>query len=636
MNIKGEVKFTKDAYGGFYSCGQTMLFGRSMGRFTENTVNDEITEYVTADGIKMTVQHVTDPYTGAVRVQTSIVNDAKEEVTMEMLTSFLVPGIKADKIHRILSFWSAEGKIKTDTVTSLNMEPSWNHMAYRLERFGNLGPMPVRKYFPFLAVEDSETGHFTAVQLYTPFSWQMEIAVQHDETLQISGGIADRDFGGWTKTLKPGESFLAPEAVIAEGESFLEVCDKLVKAQRPAISPVDDHMGIAFNEYCTTWGNPTTENIKRIADKLEGMGIQYLVMDSGWYSKCGYWWDYTGDWSINKERFPNGLKEVADYIREKGMIPGIWFEFETVAPHTELFQKGEHLVMKDGVPLTIADRRFLDMEDPWVIDRLTKDVIGNLKENGYGYIKVDYNDTMGAGCDGPESMSENLRRKLLCTQDFFRKMVREIPDLVIENCSSGGHRLEPSMMQLASQASFSDAHEIPSLPIIAANMHYMVQPRQCQIWSVMRAADSDARMYYSLCSTFLGRMGLSGDIYDLSEQQWQILKDGMAFYKDVAEIIEKGTTNVLSQDTDSYNKPTGNQLVLRTYLDRSLVVFHRFEGSVSLKEYVDFLLGSAKEKKSQKTQMALEALSAALSLPNGVKESFGHADCDFSAEAILF
>ena len=118
------------------------------------------------------------------------------------------------------------------------------------------------------------------------------------------------------------------------------------------------------------------------------------------------------------------------------------------------------------------------MEDPYVQDYLKKSVIDRLKEDGFGYIKVDYNDTLGIGCDGDGSLGENLRKKVLATQEFFRRMRREIPELVIENCSSGGHRLEPSFMQLASQASFSDAHEIASLPVIAANVQRVIKPQQ--------------------------------------------------------------------------------------------------------------------------------------------------------------
>lgn len=615
MKSTGEIKIIKDEYAGFYSCGLTMAGNSSMRRFSLAEETDEKTCLKADNGLTLEISHTQNALSDATDIVTTFTNGSDEPVTLEMMTSFLVPHIKADKVHRLLSFWSAEGRLKTDDLKSLNMEHAWNHMAFRVEKFGTVGSMPVRKYFPFVALEDSATGHFTALQLYSPASWQIELIVREDDTVTLSGGIADRDFGAWTKTIAPGETFTAPRAVIAEGDSLEDVCDKLVKAQCPNISPVDNCMGITFNEYCTTWGNPTIDNLKKIADKIAGKGIQYLVMDSGWYSKCGNWWEYRGDWSINKERFPNGLKELSDYIRSKGMIPGIWYEMEVAGYKTEAFEKGEHFVMKDGVPLTIGGAKFWDMEDPWVVDYLTKSVIDNLRDNGFGYIKVDYNDTLGLGCDGPDGLGENLRKKVCATQSFFKKMKTELPDLVIENCSSGGHRLEPSFMELASQASFSDAHEIPSLPLIAANLHRVIKPEQSQIWSVMRKEDSDSRIFTSMCATFLGRMGLSGDIYEMSDHQWELIDSAIAFYHNAAPIIKDGKTVTLFADTESYNHPTGGQLVVRVLGGQALVVYHRFEKSVSLKEFLD--------KYSYDIDFA------------DIQASYGDASEDFSAEAFI-
>ncbi len=619
MNFGAEVKFTGDSYHGFYSCGMTMLSSGTMESFKNiNEVSKDgktITEYSTDDGIILRVERRIVEATGAEEIVTSIVNNSESEVTMELLTSFLIKGVKADRIHRIQSFWSAEGRHRVDTVNDLNMECSWNHMAVRVEKFGNVGSMPVRKYFPFLALEDSEAGKFTAVSLYSPASWQMEIICEHEDTLNIAGGIADRDFGHWTKKLLPKETFIAPKAVAAEGASLEEVCDKLVKSQHPDISHVDDKMGITFNEYCTTWGNPTHENIAKICDKLEDVGIQYLVMDSGWFGKDGNWWESEGDWYINKKRFPDGLKKTADYIRSKGMVPGIWFEFEVAGYGSDTFKKDDWMLKKDGVSLNVGGRKFLDMENKEVQEYLDKSVIGLLKDNGYGYIKVDYNDTIGIGVDGPDGPGENLRRKIAATQAFFKKMRAEIPELVIENCSSGGHRLEPSMMELASQASFSDAHEIKSLPIIAANLHRVIRPEQSQIWAVLRKEDDSARLYYSLCATLFGRMGLSGDIYDLSESQWKTVKDGIAFYKQVSDIIKNGFTSAICCDACSYNKPLGGQLAVREYDGKALIVYHRFEKSTSVEEF------------AEQNSVSFR--------PDKCLATYGLADRDFSAQAWL-
>lgn len=618
MKSQAEVKIIGEQYCGSYTCGLTMLGSGSMEGFETVMESGDVTVLKRPDGPELSIENKKSMLSDATEVTTTVQNGGKEPFSMEMLTSVLLKDIKADRIHRLLSFWSAEGKHKVDTIKDLDLEHSWSGHGVRVLKFGNLGTMPVRSFFPFVAVEDSETGTFTAVMLYAPSSWQIEVLVRGDDTVSISGGIADRDFGHWTKKLMPGESYVAPKALFATGNTLEDVCDKLVKAQNPDISSVDDHMGIIFNEYCTTWGNPTIDNLKKLADKIAGKGIQYLVMDSGWYGKCGeegYWWDWRGDWRINKKRFPNGLKELTDYIREKGMIPGIWFEFENTSQKAPSFYEEDHLVKKDGVPLTVGNVHFLDMEDQWVKDNLKENVINTLKDNNFGYIKVDYNETMGVGCDGPEGMGENLRQKVLATQSFFKEMKREIPDLVIENCSSGGHRLEPSFMELASMASFSDAHECLSLPIIAANVQRVIKPSQSQIWAVMRAKDSDERLWYSICATFLGRMGLSGDVYDLSDHQWDILDKGMDFYRKVSDIIRDGKTTVISCSADSYNEPAGSQLVIRELGNKALIVYHRFEKSNDLEKY------------TAEQGIDLNCYT--------VLEKYGEAKTDFSAEALL-
>ena len=607
MEFYAEMKLSGDGYAGGFSCGATMCGSDTIKGFEVVSDEPEKTVYKNAAGLVLTVRR--KPCGDAVRVRTELFNGSGETVTVEMLASAAIKNIHANKIHRLQSFWSAEGKLRTETIDDLHLEPSWNRCGLRFEKFGNVGSMPVRKYFPFLALEDSLSGKVTGIQLCGASSWQIEILCKDDETLSVIGGLADGDFGQWKKALEPNERFRTPEAIVAEGSSLSEVCDRLVKAQRPRISPVDSDMGIIFNEYCTTWGNPSFENVKKICDKIAGKGIKYLVIDSGWYG-TERWWESVGDWSVNESRFEGGMKPIADYIRSKGMIPGLWFEPESVAWGCRYYNDPAHLLKKDGKPLTVGGKRFWDMEDPWVKDYLAEKVIRQLKDSGFGYVKIDYNDTIGMGCDGAESCGEALRRKISASQEFFERIAEEIPDIVIENCSSGGHRLVPSMMELCSQASFSDAHETTAIPLIAANMHHVIRPEQSQIWAVMRASDSTERLYYSLAATFLGRTCLSGDIYNLSDEQWDIVERGMEFYRLAADIIKNGVTTVHRYTTTSYNDPTGEQLVIREYENRGLAVLHRFRDS---KDVTDILPQGAR-----------------------VTAEFGSAHCDFSAAAWIF
>lgn len=601
-----EMKLRKDGYAGGFSCGMSMCGSRTIDGFSLKSETEQESIYENASGMLLKVLCIRE--NDVTRVRTSAYNGSKESVELEMLSSFAIRGIEADRVHRLQSFWSAEGKLRTETMEELHMEKSWNGCAYRIEKFGNVGSMPVRKYFPFCALEDSKSGQVIGVQLYCASSWQMEISCKEKETYSLVGGIADGDFGQWCKKLAPGESFTAPEAVVACGESLYQVCDRLVKAQHPAVSPQDADMGILFNEYCTTWGNPSFENVKKICDKIAGKGIKYLVIDSGWYGHDA-WWNSIGNWDVNEERFPGGMKPIADYIRSKGMIPGLWFELEALARESRYFDQAEHLVRRYGVPLTVGDRHFWDMEDPWVVEYLDEKVIKLLKDSGFGYLKVDYNDTLGMGCDGAESLGEALRLKVEASKRYFQRIAEKIPGIVIENCSSGGHRLEPSMMELVSQASFSDAHETAAIPLIAANMHRVIRPEQSQIWAVLRAQDTPERIYYSIAATFLGRMCLSGDIYALSQEQWNLVEQGIRFYREAADIIKNGMTVLQQYTTTGYNHPTGSQLVLREYGNRGLAVFHRFENSQDLPDFVR---------------------------KHRILSEYGKADGDFSARAWIY
>ena len=579
MNFGVQFKVRGDDFGGHFINGISMADSESVWKCRLVSSDSERNVYESQDGYKITAYHVKKE--DVTECYTVFENCTDKTVTLDMISSFCLTDIDADTLHRATSFWSAEGKILTQKLTELNMERSWSGHGIRIEKFGQTGSMPVRKWFPFAATENSKGKEFIGVQLYIPSSWQIEL-FRHKEPLTLSGGIADFDYGHWCKEIKPGESFTTPKAVIAVGDSLLKVCDMLVKAQKPDISPVDEDLPVIFNEYCTSWGNPTIENLRKTAEKLKGSGVRYLVMDSGWYKEDGKnWWDTIGDWNVSPTLFPNGLKEVNDMIKSYGLIPGIWFEMENVAPLSQIYSETDHLLSRMGAPLNVSGHRFLDLRDKWCVDYLDEKVIKLLRDSGYGYLKVDYNENIGIGCDGAESLGEGLRQYVLASQNYFRRIKEQLPQLVIENCASGGHRLEASTMELCSQASFSDAHECTSIPIIAANVQRMIKPSQSQIWAVLRAKDDIHRTYYSLASGFLGRLCISGEIFDLPDENWQIALDSVKFYDEIKHIIKDGYTSLIECTAKDYSDPEGYQLVLRELEDEALFIVHTFRNGAN-------------------------------------------------------
>lgn len=592
-----QVKILGDAYPGGFATGHTMRNSPSAEGFRfekQETQNRGVTRTVITtlrNERGHRIEHRLSWREGdaALGVEMEFFNDSEKPVTLEMLASFSLGGITpfaADdaagrlRVHRFRSVWAAEGRLETRSIEELHLERSWSGSGVFSERFGQTGTMPVRKWFPFVAVEDTVAGVVWGAQLAWAGSWQMEIYRQHDE-LAISGGLADRESGHWMKTLAPGESLVTPPATISCVHGSLDdLCDRLTAMQDAAVNAqpaVEQDLPVIFNEFCTTWGDPSHVNLTAIADRLQGTGVRYLVIDAGWYRPGAASWDGAhGDWVPGELLFPQGLEATAAAIRERGLIPGLWFEMETVGENSTAFSFVDHMLKRDGFPVTVRGRHFWDLNDPWVVDYLSEKVIGLLERCDFGYLKVDYNETLGLGSDDPDSIGEGLRKQVLASYRFFGKIRERLPHLVIENCSSGGHRLEPSMLARTAMSSFSDAHELAEIPIIAANLHRLMLPRQSQIWAVLHPADSLQRVRYSLAATFLGRMCLSGGIEKLPGASWDLTREAIGIYQKSAPVIKHGISRRFGELGASWRHPQGWQAVVRCSDDMTLVVLHTF------------------------------------------------------------
>jgi len=593
-----QLKCMEDIYGGSFSQGRTMRAGHSTEAL--EFIGQKVHKKNGSTSVITTLQHPSGlrcehqlSWQGNVPVfssRVSVRNAGKKPLTLEMLSSFSLGGITPYAhddapnrllVHRYRSTWSAEGRLDTQGIEDLQLERSWIGHGIACERFGQVGSMPVRGFFPFVALEDREAGVLWGAQLACPGSWQMEV-FRKDDFVALSGGQADREFGHWFKTLNAGETYETPVATIGCIKGDVDqLSQRLSSAQEGSLAnlpKIENELPIVVNEWCTSWGNPTQENLLALAKRLQGTPAKYLVIDDGWAERPGGGIQQNGDWIINRRAFPNGLAATCKAIRDHGLIPGIWFEFEVCNPGSKAFSLTDHHLHRDGRVLQVGSRHYWDFRDPFTFDYLTKKLIHLLRDNGLGYLKVDYNETIGFGVDGAESPGEGLRQHLEGMQKFFRKMREEIPDLVIENCSSGGHRLEPSMMGLCAMGSFSDAHETREIPIIAANLQRLILPRQSQIWAVLRKNDTAQRLAYSLAATFLGRMCLSGEVHDLSAAQWKLSVSAMELYRRVYPIIRDGHSIFHAETGKSWRHPQGWQAVLRISKNgkRALLVAHTF------------------------------------------------------------
>lgn len=559
----------------------------------------------------------------ALKIETEVIHKGEKPAVLTMLSSFslgmLTPFEKGEaagelRYYRIRSKWSAEGKVETGNIEELQLEPSWSGHGVSVEKFGEAGSLPVRKFFPFAAIEDTKNGVVWAVQLGCGASWQMEF-YRKDESLCLSGGIADFEFGHWKKMMMPGECFTTPEAYLTVTEgSFDEAVQNLSDLQETSdlFRGERKRLPVIFNEFCTTWGKPTEEGIKRILTVIKEKDFDYFVIDAGWYAdKINGWESNMGDWKVSEELFPGGMAETVRSIKAAGLKPGIWFEPETVGKLAEAMQyKEEHFLTRCGYPVCSGERYFWDMRDKWTRSYLREKVIGFLQKYGFEYIKIDYNESVGVGCDGAESLGEGLYEQIESVREFLKEIRSQIPGICMELCASGGHRLEPSFLRLADMASFSDAHEELEIPVIAANLHRLIRPEKLQIWSVIRETDSCRRICYSMTAAFLGVLCVSGDILCLNREQWELIEQGIAFYRKLDELLKDGTTFYYGTKQKSYRALEGWQGIFRKGKDnqRACLILHSFEEEQQV---------SLEWKEEYQIEAVYEAEKHSLSVKNG-------------------
>lgn len=534
-----QLKCAEDDAPAFFSGGRTMR--NSLGiralRYREQTVErtGEGVNIVTTleDARSLRAVHTLRLFENspAAEVSVTVRNIGGSPVTLEMLSSFTLGSLspfaeglapETLTIHRLRSTWSGEGRLVSEPAEDLQLEPSWKQYSANSLRFGSVGSFPVRGYVAFCAVEDTAHG----------VTWAAATA----------------------------------QALTADIRRHVKI---------PA---ADADMPVIFNEFCTTWGVPTEETVLRQVEFLKGRGVGTYVIDAGWYDDAATESaSRLGSWQVSRKAFPHGLCPVVDAIHDAGMKAGIWFEFEVAGRDDAVcFQKLDWLLHRDGRPITAGDRRFWNMRKPEVQEYLAEKVIAFLRDNHFDYMKVDYNETIGIGCDGAESLGEGLRQQIGATQAFFARIQRELPELVIELCSSGGRRLVHSFLNLCPMASFSDAHECDEIPIIAANMHRILLPRQSRIWAVVHPEHTLQKLYYQICSGLLGRLCYSGDIFALREEQWQVMQAGCDFYARAAPVIAEGFSKRYGPQIASYRYPRGWQAVVRRGKNQTLTVLHTF------------------------------------------------------------
>lgn len=204
---------------------------------------------------------------------------------------------------------------------------------------------------------------------------------------------------------------------------------------------------VIANEFSTL----TTDDFLAKLDSINPTVLEntdYFWMDAGWYEYNEGWYDGVGNWIPDKSRFPDGLKPLGDKITSMGKKFLLWYEPERVREGTYLYNEG---IKHEGWIVQIGDNLLWNMGNDDACEFISNYISKSLVENGVTMYRQDFNFTPLAYWektdkelyDGRKGISEN--HYVTNLYKYLDCLLGTVDGLVIDNCASGGKRLDLEM-----------------------------------------------------------------------------------------------------------------------------------------------------------------------------------------------
>jgi len=213
-----------------------------------------------------------------------------------------------------------------------------------------------------------------------------------------------------------------------------------------------------------TWGGLETKGMLERIDVIRREKLPYEVfwLDAGWSgadAPCPHfventkiksdWFQRIGLWRMNRYAHPDGLAPISDAAKDAGMKMLVWFEVERVfsASGADVIKEHPDWLLKaadagkNGKPFSYL----LDLGNPDARKWLTETISGLIKSEKVGCYRQDFNINpapIWADNDAPDRVGVNEMKHIAGLYEFWGALRKEFPDMLIDNCASGGRRLD--------------------------------------------------------------------------------------------------------------------------------------------------------------------------------------------------
>lgn len=376
-----------------------------------------------------------------------------------------------------------------------------------------------------------------------------QVEKNQQDHLRVAVGIHPENF---SFVLNPSDEFIAPEVVMVYSASGLRsmthILHDLYRTHLIRSPYKDCKRPVLINNWEATYFDFNTDKLISIAKEAKNAGIEMLVMDDGWFGKRNDDNTSLGDWFVNEEKLPGGLSYLSEKLDEMGMKFGIWFEPEMVCKESELYRNHPdwmiHIPGREPAPS--RNQYVLDMSNPAVVDYVYEMVADILRNAKISYVKWDMNRSLtdlGSTYLSKESQGELTHRYMLGVYELQERLITEFPELLLENCSSGGARFDPGMLYYSPQIWCSDdtdaierlaIQEGTSLLFPLSTMGAHVS--DCPNHVLGRTVPFATRGHVALAGTF----GYELDVTKITKEEYDLIPKQIAQYHKYNELIVSG------------------------------------------------------------------------------------------------
>lgn len=411
--------------------------------------------------------------------------------------------------------------------------------------------------------EDNGKVYFGLLQ----YSGNFKVLINRDSnnTTRAFIGINDFDF---KYALKCDESFETPTVFCSVADGFTQMSNRINDFSLEYIFPENFRtkpLPVLYNSWESTEFDISIENQTKLAEIASKMGVEYFVMDDGWFGKRNSDRAGLGDWFVNKEKFPNGLKPLIDKVNSLGMQFGIWVEPEMVNADSDLFREhpdwAYHFDNRNGSEL--RNQLVLNVTRQDVKDYLFNCLDELLSENNIRYVKWDmnrpYSEVGGENLDCPQSV---WYYHIMSVYDIVDRLKKKHPDIQFESCASGGGRCDLGAISHFDEVWTSDNTD-PVDRLYIQNGYSLFYPRKAMRAWVTNSNDGSRRVAldYRFAVSMQGVLSIGSNLLKYTDEEVETCKKYIELYKRYRNVIQFGD---LFRLADLMNNP----YCITEYLDK--------------------------------------------------------------------